>query len=101
MAVLQEPFTEPLELMNYIDGEWVEVPVMRFKPKDVAILLDRLLVLFDRPASIPQHQGLTVSTELPADALREFIEATRGRAGPSPMDGGVTAAAKTAGRLTG
>ena len=24
MAVLQEPFTEPLELMNYIDGEWVE-----------------------------------------------------------------------------
>ena len=25
-----------------IDGEWVEVPVMRFKPKDVAILLERI-----------------------------------------------------------
>ncbi len=69
-----------------IDGEWVEVPVMRLKPKDVAILLDRLMVLFERPSTISQHQGLSVTSELSADALREFIEATRGRAGPSRMD---------------
>ena len=24
MAILEEPIKEPLELMNYIDGEWVE-----------------------------------------------------------------------------
>ena len=28
--------------MKRIDGEWVEVPVMRLKPKDIVILLDRL-----------------------------------------------------------
>ena len=28
-----------------VEGEWVEVPVMRFKPKDVAILIDRFQVL--------------------------------------------------------
>ena len=68
------------------DGEWVEVPAMRLKPKDVAILLDRLMVLFERPSVISRHQGLSATSELSADALREFIEATRGRAGPSPME---------------
>ena len=65
-----------------IDGEWVEVPVMRLKPKDVAILIDRLQVLFEKPSVISQHQGLSVTSELSADDLRDFIDATRGRAGP-------------------
>ena len=69
-----------------IDGEWVEVPVMRLKPSDVAILLDRLQVLFEKPSVISQHQGLKVTSELSAESLREFIEATRGRGGPSPME---------------
>ena len=69
-----------------IGGEWVEVPVMRFKPKDVAILIDRFQVLFERPSVVAQHQGLTVSTELSVDALREFIEATEGLGAPSPME---------------
>ena len=65
-----------------IDGEWVEVPVMRLMPKDVAILLDRLQVLFDRPARISEGRDLSVRSELPLDALNEFIELTRGRAVP-------------------
>ena len=69
-----------------IDGEWVEVPVMRLMPKDVALLIDRLQVLFDRPSVISRHQDLTVSTELSPDTLREFIEATRGRGEPSRME---------------
>ena len=69
-----------------IDGEWVEVPVMRLKPKDVAILLDRLQVLFEKPSAITQHQGPSVTSELSVETLREFIEATRGRAGPPRMD---------------
>ena len=72
--------------MKRIDGEWVEVPVMRLKPKDVAILLDRLMVLFEKPSVISQHQGLSVTSELSAESLREFVEATRGRGGPSPME---------------
>ena len=66
--------------MKRIDGEWVEVPVMRLKPKDVAILLDRLEFLFDRPARINEQQGLNVRSELPIDALNRIVELTRGRA---------------------
>jgi hypothetical protein len=65
-----------------IDGEWVEVPVMRLKPNDVAILIGRLMVLFEKPSAISQHQGVTVTSELSVESLREFIEQTRGRAGP-------------------
>ena len=68
------------------DGSITEEPVMRLTPKDVALLIDRFQVLFERPSVISQHQGLTVSTELSADALREFVEATRGMGGPSRMD---------------
>jgi hypothetical protein len=48
------------------------------KPRDVALLIDRLQLLFDRPSSISQHQGLTVTSEVTPDALSEFIEASRG-----------------------
>ena len=72
--------------MKRIDGEWVEVPVMRLKPKDVAILIDRLMVLFEKPSTISRHQGLSVTSELSVESLHEFIEATRGRAGPSPRE---------------
>ena len=70
-----------------IDGEWVEMPVMRLMPKDVAILLDRLQMLFDKPARIGEGRDLTVRSELPIDALNQFVELTRGRAAPptSPL----------------
>ena len=70
-----------------IDGEWVEVPVMRLMPKDVAILLDRLMVLSERPARISEGRDLSVRSELPIDALNQFVEMTRGRAVPptSPL----------------
>ena len=67
------------------DGSIVEMPAWYMKPKDMAILIDRLMVLFDRPSVISQHQGLSVTSELSAESLREFIEATRGKAGPSPI----------------
>ena len=68
------------------DGSITEEPVMRLTPKDVAILIDRFEVLFEKPSLISQHQALTVTSELSSESLREFIEATRGRAGPSRMD---------------
>jgi transposase-like protein len=74
------------KLVRQPDGSITEVPVMRLMPKDLAVLIDRFEVLFGRPSVISQHQGLTVSTEVSADALREFIEATRGMGGPSRMD---------------
>jgi hypothetical protein len=70
-----------------IDGEWVEVPVMRLTPKDIAILLDRLLVLFERPARSNEGRDLSVRSELPLDALNRVVELTRGRTVPpaSPL----------------
>jgi hypothetical protein len=69
-----------------VDGDRVEVPVMRLKPNDVAILIDRLMVLFDRPSHIGESRGLTVTSELSVDALSDVLERTRGRAGPSRTD---------------
>ena len=70
-----------------IDGEWVEVKVMRLKPKDVAILLDRFQVLFDRPTRMSAGRDLRVSSELPINALNRIVELTRQRVVPptSPL----------------
>jgi hypothetical protein len=71
-----------------IDGEWVEVPVLRITPRDLAILIDRLRVLFGRPAMISDGRSLaaTIASEpLPVDVLKGIVELTRGLAGaPSP-----------------
>ncbi len=68
------------------DGSITEEPAWFMTPKDLCLLIDRFEVLFERPSVISQHQGLAVSTELPPDALRDFIEATRGRGEPSRME---------------
>ena len=68
------------------DGSIVEMPAWYMTPRDLCMLIDRFEVLFGKPSAITQHQGLSVTSELPVDALREFIEATRETAGPPPME---------------
>jgi transposase-like protein len=70
-----------------VDGEWVEVPVMRLTPRDLAALIDRLQVLFDRPSRINEGRELSISSQLPIDALNQLVELTRGRGAPpaSPL----------------
>ena len=63
-----------------VSGEWVEVPVMRLTPRDLAVLIDRLQILFDRPARISEGRELSGSSQLPMDALNQLVELTRGRA---------------------
>ena|GEM_PF-2853374 len=65
-----------------VDGEWIEVPAWRMKPKDLALLIDRLQVLFDRPSAISQHQELAVTSERPIEALNRLVELTRDHAAP-------------------
>jgi hypothetical protein len=70
-----------------IDGVWVEVPVVRMTPRDLALLIDRLQILFGRPAQISEGRGFagTVTSEpLPLDALQKIVEITRGLGTPSP-----------------
>ena len=67
-----------------IDGEWVEVPVMRMTPRDLALLIDRLQILFGRPATISEGRGFAAtitSDAIPVDVLKGIIEGTRGLAG--------------------
>ncbi len=70
------------KLVRQPDGRITEEPAWSMTPRDACLIIDRSQVLFARPSSISQHQGLTVTSELTADVLLEFIEATRGLVEP-------------------
>ena len=63
-------------------NEWVDEPLVVVKPADVAILIDRLQVLFGKPNTISEERSLGVSLTatggLGPDILRGIVEATRG-----------------------
>ncbi len=62
-----------------VGGEWIEVPVMRLTPRDLAVLIDRLNPLFARPNSIREERRLNLNVAaLPAETLRRVVEMTRG-----------------------
>jgi hypothetical protein len=71
------------KLVRQPDGSVTEEPVMRMTSRDAALFIDRFQVLFERPSVISQHQGLTVTSEMSVETLREFIELTRDAAAPS------------------
>jgi hypothetical protein len=75
--------TKPVVLA---DGTLTEEPLVTVTPKDLALLIDRLQVLFGRPSAINEGRSLsaTVTSEaLPLDALRQILELTRA---PAPTD---------------
>jgi len=62
-------------------GQYVEEPLMIIKPQDIALLIDRLQVLFARPAQITEGRSFaaTITSEtLPLEALQKIVELTRG-----------------------
>lgn len=63
-----------------VDGQWVQEPVMTIRPQDIAILIDRLNVLFGRPSNITEDRSLGISLSAGAtpELLRGIVEATRG-----------------------
>jgi hypothetical protein len=71
------------------DGNIVEEPVLVITPRDLALLIDRLQVLFDRPMTISEGRSRTatvISEALPLDALQKIVELTRGHAPPPVGD---------------
>ena len=64
------------------NGESVEEPLIIMKPETVALLIDRLNVLFGRPSTISEERSLGVNLSaggtLGPDILRGIVEATRG-----------------------
>jgi hypothetical protein len=62
-------------------GEWVDEPLVIIKPPDIAMLIDRLQVLFNRPSSITEERTFGISLSaggVGTDILRGIVEATRG-----------------------
>jgi hypothetical protein len=54
---------------------------MLITPRDVAVLIDRLQVLFGRPALVTEGRSFaaTITSEaLPLEALQKIVELTRG-----------------------
>lgn len=84
--------------VRFRNNEWVEEPLIVVKPADVALLIDRLNVLFGRPSTISEERSLGVSLSARGtagtDLLRGIVEATRGLApagaerSPLPRIGG-------------
>lgn len=66
------------------DGTMREEPAFLLTPRDLCHLIDRFQVLFARPATISQHQGVTISSEIPVETLQQLIDLTRGRIEPAP-----------------
>jgi hypothetical protein len=73
------------------DGSVTEEPVLVITPRDLALLIDRLQVLFGRPAQITEGRSLaaTITSEaLPLEALQKIVELTRSLApGPDHTSG--------------
>ena len=61
------------------EGQVNEEPVYRLRPNDLVPLLDRLQVMFGKPSTITEERSVGVNVDaVGPDALRAFIEATRG-----------------------
>lgn len=63
------------------NNEWIEEPLVVIKPTDVALLIDRLNVLFGRPANITEERSLGINLSAGGaspELLRGIVEATRG-----------------------
>lgn len=61
------------------DDKWVDEPLVVIRPQDMAMLIDRLQVLFGKPTAITEERqlGISLATHDP-DLFRGIIEATRG-----------------------
>ena len=60
---------------------------MLITPRDMAVLIDKFQVLFDRPSTISEGRGINVMSEaVPIDDLLRIIELTRDLAEPVPQE---------------
>jgi hypothetical protein len=82
---LREDLTKTKKVMR--DGVWVEEPLVVVRPNDVAMLIDRMQILFNKPSLITEERsvGALFSTDDP-ELLARLVDATAGVG----LDGGAT-----------
>jgi hypothetical protein len=74
------------------DGSIADEPLMLITPRDLAMMIDRLQILFGRPALITEGRSLaaTITSEaLPLEALQKIVELTRGLTPPADHTSGL------------
>jgi len=74
------------------DGSIADEPLMLITPRDLAMMIDRLQVLFGRPALITEGRSFaaTITSEaLPLEALQKIVELTRGLTPPADHTSGL------------
>ncbi len=65
--------------------QWFEEPAFVMGPKEIALLLDRLQMFLNAPSRIVEQRsvGLTVTSDLSMDLLKQFAALTREHGGSS------------------
>ena len=74
------------------DGSIADEPLMLITPRDIAMMIDRLQILFGRPALITEGRSFaaTITSEvLPLEALQKIVELTRGLTPPADHTSGL------------
>jgi transposase-like protein len=74
------------------DGSVADEPLMLITPRDLAMMIDRLQILFGRPALITEGRSFaaTITSEaLPLEALQKIVELTRGLRPPADHTSGL------------
>jgi len=78
----REPVMDGGMVLRDARGEIVYRPTVRYNPRDLAILIEKVLVLTGQPSDINENRnlGINLSAATDGDALRELLNAIRPRA---------------------
>jgi len=78
----REPVMDGGQVLRDARGEIVWRPLVRYNPRDLATLIEKLLVLTGQPSDINENRtlGINLSAATDGDALRELLTSIRPRA---------------------
>lgn len=66
---------------RFVNGEWVDLPVMRANPQGLAALLDKAMILFNRPNQITEGRNINLSANASVEDVARVLELTQSVAG--------------------
>lgn len=78
----KEPVMDGGQVLRDSRGEIVYRPMTRYNPRDLAILIEKVLVLTGQPSDINENRnlGINISAASDGDVLRDLLAAIRPRA---------------------
>lgn len=88
----REPVMVNGDVLRDPQGNIVWRPLTRYSPRDLAILIEKVLVLTGQPSDINEerHLGINLSAATDGDALRELLATLRPQAALAPGGSGAS-----------